>query len=170
MYVTCAINLEKEKESQNKNRIINDFKNKLRKRIPNFDEFLVLFKEIIYTENYTKSRGLARYIQSKFDSLLRSGIQVDYDNMTIEHLIPQSFAKDELSNLIIGMIGNQILVNNKLNEKLSNKSIQNKIKILEENNYPIDEDIRNINGSDLSTIIKRTEKMAEKAYKEIWKI
>ena len=74
-------------------------------------------------------KKIVRYILTQIDRHLKSvdGRSIDYDTMTIEHIISQNNSK--LGNHI-GKIGNLILVDKKTQDKLKNKPLSNKINIL----------------------------------------
>jgi hypothetical protein len=132
--------------------------------------FKANFRKIIYTDSNTKQKALVRYILSNLDAYFRLNATVNYGLMTIEHLYPQSPKQNPLPEEIIGQIGNLIFVTPETNGRLANKSFDEKIKILKSENYPMDDVLsKSIHWTE-DSIKLRTDLLAEKSYKEIWKL
>lgn len=71
------------------------------------------------------------YILSETHRLEQNGIPVDYSQMTIEHIYPENpKGSKKLPDTVIGQLGNLILIDQGLNDKLANKSFLEKKKIL----------------------------------------
>jgi hypothetical protein len=171
MFVSSAIQLDRAPDVEQKQVALRDLIRKLRERIPTSEQFEVNFRLILYTNAITRNRALVRYILSKFDTEARPGVVVDYDAMTIEHLYPQNPSEDPaLPDDIVGMIGNLILVNDDLNDKLSNKTFTEKKRILTENGYPLDEILSAAQTLDADTIRRRTDFLAKRAYQKVWRV
>jgi hypothetical protein len=170
MFVSAAIQLNSAPNSQAKSEILKDLVNKLKNRIPQEEVFKANFREIIYTDSNTKQKAIVRYILSNLDSFFRNNATLDYSTMTIEHLYPQNPIKDSLPEEIIGQIGNLIFVTAETNGKLANKAFDEKIKILKEENYPMDDILLASKTWAEDSIRLRTDHLVEKAYREIWKI
>jgi hypothetical protein len=171
MYAALGRRLSEVGDTEAAVEVIRDLKEKLRERIPSREEVKALFPEIIYTENFTKQRSLMKYILTGLAKATTSAVSVDYDSMTIEHLVPQSIIGiDSWTDTIVGQAGNLILVTEDLNSKLKDKPFTEKKKILLSHNFDLPLDI--LNGADWTpgNIIKRTIDMAELAYQSVWKI
>jgi hypothetical protein len=150
--------------------IIRELKEKLRERIPSESEVIALFPEVIYTENFTKQRSLVKYTLVGLAHENTKGITVDFEQMTIEHLVPQSMIdQDDYSDANIGQLGNLILVSEDLNGKLKNKSFQDKKKILQNEGYDLFPDVLSLNKMSPEIIEERTKKLASQAYNIVWK-
>ena len=151
--------------------IIRDFKKKLKERIPSFEEFNALFPNIIYTSKFTKQRKLVKYILVNFSEAKNPPNSIDYSQMTIEHLMPQSaISNQNIDDEIVGQIGNLILVPEHLNNKLKDKGFLEKKQILLDNGFNLPDDISSLQTWGEEEIKKRTSRMAEVAYTKIWKI
>jgi hypothetical protein len=151
--------------------VLGELKQKLRDRIPSVDEVKALFLEIIYTDRQTKQRGLVRYILSRFHGVMCPGTTVDFDKMTIEHLVPQErIGEGEFSEQIVGQLGNLMLVSPETNEKLKNKPFQEKKRILKAAGVPLPPEISDADDLTPERIRARTEAMALQAYNKLWKI
>ena len=152
--------------------VIEDLKRKLRERVPSLEEVQALFPQIIYTENVTKRRDLVRYTLAGFSKVAKGRVPLDYDAMTIEHLVPQSaIGSDGYTDEIVGQIGNLILVSPELNVKLGDKPFRHKKRILEQT--PGYEGLADIYAAAEWTpqdIEKRTLALAKEAYGATWRI
>lgn len=91
MYASLARRLYEAVEMREALELIKELKAKLRDRIPSLEEVKALFPEIVYTDNITKQRSLVKYILARFHRQILSAFAVDYETMTIEHLVSQSY-------------------------------------------------------------------------------
>jgi len=124
--------------------VIKELKGMLRERTPSIDEFTALFPEILYTDQVTKGRALVKCLLTMFHSEQEKALTVEYDTMTIEHLVPQSrIGQDGLTENIVGQIGDLILVSAPANVKLGNKSFPEKKKILEIAGFSLPQEVAN---------------------------
>jgi hypothetical protein len=150
--------------------IIKELKEKLRERIPSVEEVKALFPEIIFTDEITKQKRLVKYILSEFLKDQSPGISVDYDAMTIEHLVPQSeIGVGDFSEAVIGQLGNLNLVSEDLNNQLADKSFADKKKLLQAKGA-LPSHLSGPSAWTAKDISDRTIAMAEYAHKKIWKI
>ncbi len=171
MYASLGRRLFSANDLNSALKLIKELKSKMRERVPAFDEVKALFPQIIYTDQVTKQRGLVKYILIYFDKLTSSGVTVDYDTMTVEHLVPQSqIGSGAFTEDIVGQVGNLILVSSALNERLSNKPFTEKKRILQESGYPLQPEIAKASDWTVAKITTRTEQMARDAYNSVWKI
>lgn len=145
--------------------VCRELRDKLRDRLPPLDEFVLGFREIMFTDRETKQKALVRYILGKIAAHL--GNQLDMTLMTIEHIAPQSSAS---SADAIGQLGNLILVSEKVNQKLGSKTFPAKKRILEKSNISLDEFVASRNRWDTKAIEDHTKWLASLAYKKIWKV
>lgn len=112
--------------------VIKELKDKLIEKLPSYNEFKVAFSQVIYTNKSTKDRKLVRYILNKNHRYLShlEGISINYSLMTIEHILSQNSTSARLfDDETIGQIGNLLLANESLNQKLENKPFTEKKKI-----------------------------------------
>jgi len=171
MYARLGRSVFEAKNMDSAVRVITELKAMLRKRVPSLDEFKALFTEILYTDRITKARGLVKYILTAFHKETEKTQTVDYSTMTIEHLVPQSrIGQDGFTELIVGQIGNLILVSPSANNKLGNKSYAEKKKVLMGAGFPLPAEIAAADEWGVEQIIQRTESMASKAYNKHWRI
>lgn len=171
MYASTARRLSAASDSQSKNDIINEFRRKLRDKIPSPSEFDVNFQQIIFTKSLTKQKKLVHYILSELHRDSHTGIPVDYAQMTIEHIYPEKpkgFRR--LDDSIIGQLGNLILIDQNLNDQLSNKIFHEKKQILLDNGIRLDNTLAGVTEWDEEHIRQRTLELSNHAYTKVWKI
>lgn len=171
MYASLGRRMYEAEDSQSASDVISELVEKLQDRIPSESEFVALFPELIFTKQLSKQRALVRYVLlqfAKYDGLTLPG---DYDDLTIEHLLPQEKIDDEeISNELVGQLGNLILVSAELNGKLENKSFVKKKEILLNEGYPLPQSIVDAKEWNADAIEQRTEELAIRAHREIWRI
>lgn len=150
--------------------IFDKLKLSLTQKRPEYNEFEAGFSNIQYLNRKTRSKNLLKYILSRFLLEVSTGVSIDLDAMTIEHLLPQSKITDE-NELQIGSIGNLILIDAVTNsEELKNHTFEKKKEILIQKKYPLEEYILQAETWDAGAITKRTKNLCEIAYYQLWKI
>ena len=170
MYAALGRRLFEAKDTQDAVKIIQELKQKLRDRIPSIEEFKALFPIIVFTDNVTKQKKLVRYVLVGLERHSRNAAAVDYDQMTIEHLAPQSLiGQPGYDDMLIGQLGNLILVTEELNALLKNKSFRDKKKILLDNRVKLPKSIEQETVWDSAAIKQRTGEIANEAYNTVWK-
>jgi uncharacterized protein with ParB-like and HNH nuclease domain len=171
MYSSFAIKLYVCEDSHEASKEIQELISKLRSKVPSLDEFKVAFKEIVYTSSNSKQKSLVRYILRGFAEYLEYKYPADYDDLTIEHLHPQSKENDEgWSDEYVGSLGNLIFLDQKMNEKLDSKKFHDKKSLLLDAGYDLPIFVKNSHQWTPKEVMEHTESMAETAYNEIWKI
>ncbi|MBX3733961.1 MAG: DUF262 domain-containing protein [Verrucomicrobiae bacterium] len=171
MYASLGRRLFEAKNTQSAVTLVNELKAKLRGRIPGLEEVKALIPSVIFTDNQTKQKNLVRYILAGFQSHSVASVTIDFDGMTIEHLLPQSeIGSGGFTDEIVGQLGNLILVPSKLNEKFANKSFKDKKRILLSAGVSIPTEFTTLNALTQKDIQQRTSSLAELAYKQVWKL
>jgi len=173
MYASYARQIRQANSQITKVESLRELAKKLRDKIPTYPEFQANFENIMYCRKYQKQKKLVQYILRKiYDKKYRMpGIPVDYSRMTIEHLAPENPSKnDNLTIEDVSKIGNLLYVDFDLNDKLKNKPFSEKLAILIQYQYPIDDIISNSTKWGKDEIDKRTKHLSEISYKSIWKI
>ena len=171
MYASLARRIHSANDSQEVAAIIKELRKKLNERMPSESEFVALFPELLYTNTLSKQRSLVKYVLvgiAKHDHIALPG---DWDDLTIEHIIPQSKIDDgSCSEEVGGQMGNLLLVPSKLNEKLKDKPFKEKKKILLKANYPLPDEI--IQAADWmpDLVADRTTQIALRACQKVWHI
>lgn len=174
MYAHHARNLRSADNTNDKVQELNNLKVKLREKLPNKDEFLANFFEIEYSKTFTKQRKLVHYILRKFDEYNqtkgKTGNVIDYNSMTIEHVLPQNPSNASGNDDYHGLIGNLILVSGSLNsETLSNKPFSEKKRIFKDSKLVLDDVISNASKWEEEEIKERTRKIGSLCYEDIFK-
>lgn len=134
MYALAGRDLYNAKTLELKVKCVLDFqKNKLAPKRPQFAEFEPGFLELRYSTQMTKQKGLVKYVLTKIYQANSSGLPIDPEQATIEHLASENPANASgLPSETMASIGNLILVNQTLNNLLANKDFPEKVKILKE--------------------------------------
>jgi hypothetical protein len=170
MYAALGRRLFEARDTENAVKIIRELKQKLRDRIPSLQEFKALFPNIVFTDNITKQKKLVKYVLVGLDRRRANATAIDYEQMTIEHLAPQSLIGQQgYDDALIGQMGNLILISEELNRKLKNKVFKDKKRILMESGYKLPKLIEEAMAWTGGEIQLRTQEMAEKAYNTVWK-
>ena len=165
MFASLACELSKAK-ARDKSAKCADVRKKLRDRLPDFDTFELAFRRIIHTKAQTKQKNLVKYVLARIAE--HNHWAIDNSESTIEHFMPQSAG---LPEPVVGQIGNLILVPPKLNnEKLGDKDVAAKRKILRKAKYPIPDAMDKPTAWGQTEIENHTESLATLSYRQIWKI
>ena len=175
MYAYHAREFDNAIDTNAKSVSLNALKKKLKDKVPSVGEFVANFDEIYTTAKISKYRNLVRYILIKYDQHFRKknnlNTSIDYDSLTIEHIYPENPSSvTKLDDELVGLLGNLILADHNLNEKLGTKTFKEKKNILEKAGVFIDDEIKNAKKWEEEEIFERTEEMARVCYKEIFKI
>ncbi len=146
--------------------VINGLLSGLKDRLPSYNEFEATFIELNYTSRKTKNKSVIRYALKKQLGNNPNGLAIDYNAMSIEHIIPEDKIEDYCDrNEEIGNIGNLILVDKKTNsEDLINLGFYEKKRILLQKNYPLDDFILNTHEWNIEKIKSRAKYLAKKLY------
>jgi len=172
MYSQFARKLSDARDDTTRLTVIRDLKQKMKERIPTYEEFLAAFKTLEFTNGYTKQKRIIQYTLSKIDRYSnKSGVEVNYEVMTLEHLLPQN-PTHKLADHddFYGTIGNLLMIDEKTNNALSNKTWAAKKNILEKTSIHIDEVIKKATDWTPKEIEKRTISLAKVAYNFVFKI
>lgn len=173
MYALLARHIANVKNAQEATPVLKDLRIKLQNRVPPLAEFLALFPGLIYTSRLTKERQLMKYVLAKISRELGHAFPVDLDDLTIEHLVPQSnIGTAKWTDEMVGQIGNLILVSKELNQKLENKTFKDKKALLVKAKYEemLPEYFWSTDQLSPDLIKRRTDELAQLSYDKVWKI
>jgi hypothetical protein len=170
MYALAGRDLYNAKDLASKASCLAEFrKAKLAPKRPSLVEFEPGFLELKLSTQYPKQRNLIRYILLKIYQAKTIGLPIDPELATVEHLVPQSASKSaNLTQESVASIGNLILVDKKLNEKLADKDFAEKVKILNAAKVWVDPVILKSKTWGTAEIEQRSKLLAETAYKSVW--
>jgi hypothetical protein len=160
MYAAAGRDLSNESNEQKLAKHLQDFKAKLKNRLPDKTAFEAGFLQLRYSQFDSRDRPLIRYILGKIDAHLRKDATVDYSKMTIEHIAPQNPPGAAGAIPLFATIGNLVLVSEELNGKLKNKSFPEKKKIMLDVGLPLDGDVKSAGNWGQTEIEKRTKALA----------
>lgn len=169
MYSAFARKLFESETSQEAGDEINEFINKLRAKRPSIDEFVVAFREIAYTNANSKQKNLVRYILRAVSEFYHYKYPCDMEDLTIEHLHPQSIVGNGWDEWNVGQVGNLIFLDQKFNEKLKTNKIEEKLLRLKDSGYVIPEELVGATTWTSKQALARTDLIANAAYNEIWR-
>ncbi len=171
MYSAFARRLYEAKRSQAAATEIDEFTQKLQDRTPSFDEFLIGFREVSFTNDNSKQKGLVRYILRKFSEHHSYMLPAAIDDLTIEHVAPQAeIGMNSWDSSTVGQLGNLILLDQKMNQKLDKKPFLEKIRLLQESGYGFPLYMQDKTIWTPTEVRGHTEEMARMAYEQIWKV
>ncbi|MFW1731036.1 DUF262 domain-containing protein [Acinetobacter baumannii] len=162
LYNETAQSIYKVNETSEANNIFIDFKKSLNKVAVTKEEFILNFEKLKYDNKNLKHKNVIKYSLFKIlESIPTKPYSSELADLTIEHLISQSTKTSFMSN-----VGNLILVGSKLNnEKLKDLLLHEKIKILEDHNYPLIENfIQPLWDGSEEAINTRSKQLGEKIY------
>jgi len=175
----CNSSKEEKNLKKETNRMFDHFKNDLKDLIPVKEYFDEKFDEIKYS-NTEKARRIITYILSKYENYLNDIIEknIDYDNVNIEHVLPQKpeswgLSRSEIKGYV-HKIGNLTLISKKLNSQMGNIELEKKIPILKKSGLKINKVLINFinkknNKWTEDLITERSNMLSSLAYDEIWK-
>jgi uncharacterized protein with ParB-like and HNH nuclease domain len=175
----CNSSKEEKILKKETNRMFDHFKNDLKDLIPVKEYFNEKFDEIKYS-NTEKARRIITYILSKYENYLNDIIEknIDYDNVNIEHVLPQKpeswgLSRSEIKGYV-HKIGNLTLISKKLNSQMGNIELEKKIPILKKSDLKINKVLINFinkknNNWTEDLITERSNMLSSLAYDEIWK-
>lgn len=160
-------------ESSDSNAAAKEIKNlvgKLRERVPPYDEFLASFRQIAYTNSNSKQKNLVRYILRRFAQAEEYKFSVDFDELTIEHIAPQVLIGNGWEASVVGQLGNLMYLDPATNVKIGTKVFDAKLEVLRDGGHSVPHDVRSASAWTAKTVQARTDRLARKAYQDIWKI
>ncbi len=148
---------------------------------PSREAFKESFLDLCY-KNSEKNRMLMKYILKSIDSFYRKTEEhkIDFYNVNIEHILPQNpckkwgLSKKDIRGYV-NKLGNLCLLSKRLNSKVQNQLVADKIKLYEESELPITRNlVKMLRECKLKwgekQIMKRQETLADLAYDEIWNL
>ncbi|NVH73721.1 DUF262 domain-containing protein [Paraburkholderia sp. JPY432] len=164
MYAAHARDLSNANDSNALGVSIQDFKKKIKERIPSKDVFVSKFKQLTYAN--ARQREVLRYTLWRIAKAKNPALDLERTSGTIEHLAPQASSAPH-----IHQIGNLLLVPGKFNgEILGAKVFSEKRKLLKAGGYPLEPEIIASANWGEDEIVNRTAALADFAYNQVWSI
>jgi hypothetical protein len=150
---------------------INELADKLRTRLPSYAEFEASFLELRSSRQYAQQTPLVRYVLTKLHAATvqpQTTTPIDYDQLTVEHLAFQGQKKaSKVQPGDVARVGNLLLVTQKLNEDLADKSFGEKQTALK-GQPGVDSEILSADQWERDEIVSRTKRLARRAYNDVW--
>lgn len=171
MYASAAKNLHEASKLADKVAVIEAFYRKLKDKRPPYAEFEARFLELRYSSKFTKQKNLVRYLLTKIFQRNSTGTPLDPNKLTIEHLAPENPPQSAgLTDEQIASVGNLIVIDHALNNKLANKDFVDKRKILATSNVWLDKIISNATSWGAAEIDKRTRFLSNESFSKVWEL
>lgn len=170
MYASFGQRVFATKDSNQVRYEIQSLREKLQAREVAESEFYAGFQQICYTQQRASAKKLVRYILKKVAEKERQPTIGESDELTIEHLFPQSALKDGADEQTIGEIGNLILVDAETNRQLADNNFAAKKQILSDKGYKLPDLLMNVDEIGPDIIRENTFRIAELAREKVWKI
>ncbi|MBU3090189.1 DUF262 domain-containing HNH endonuclease family protein [Clostridium gasigenes] len=164
-YSRFAIKLNKAKDKQAANKIIDELKENLDATFPSYEEFEQEFIKLEFSKQKNKYNMLSKYALNNIEKHY-SRLDTSPINGSIEHILGEDVNRPYTLN-----IGNIILLEENLNNKAEDKDIIEKINIYEESSYKyvlkFREDNKHVRVWNEEIIRHRAKQMAKLYYVEI---
>ena len=171
MHASHAIRLNEAKSHEQRTAVLDSLREAMKKRLPSYEEFEPNFYEIRHSDQFDERKQFVQYVLGRLDEYHTKDISIDYSKMTFEHLAPQNPKHPNgISPEYVAEIGNLIFVSGSLNDQLKNKDFPEKKKVLSKAKVWQDEVLQNATTWTEDDIRARSKKLAELAYKKVWKI
>ena len=143
---------------------------KLRDREVAPSEFDAGFEQVIFTNKHSAHKSLVQYILGKV-AIHEGQPSIGHsEDLTIEHLLPQSAIKNGKSEKIIGQIGNLLLVDTETNGLLGTLDFKAKKKILADRGYKLPQAFEAAKDLTSELITENTKRISALARDVIWKV
>jgi len=130
MYAKLAQTVTKCANGDKFAQLLKDMKAKFGERLPSEEEFDYPFAAKIYRSDFTRDRDLIRYMLGKIARVNGMNAAISTDELTIEHLSPQSTGARTWEPDDVGAIGNLLFVTGETNSKLDDKKFPEKAAIV----------------------------------------
>jgi len=175
----AASSLPSKKRPAQIQKIFADLQKELTRESPSRDLFCDKFANISY-KNSEQARKLIKYILGKMNdhSAATQEQKINFDNVNIEHILPQKPHKDwhltkKEIKPYVNKLGNLTLVGKQINSKLQNKVIKHKMPELKRSELPVTKilvnHLNNLNNKwGEPEITTRQKALAELAFDKVW--
>jgi len=150
--------------------VVSELTQKLKERKSAGSEFDAGFEQIIHTKKHSSQKALVQYILKKIAKHESQAYIGGADELTIEHLRPQSTIGNGSSEEIVGQIGNLLLVDAETNNMLSVNSWPQKRDILISRGYNLPEILLSAEALTDDVILQNTYRIAEMARETVWAV
>lgn len=166
-YSKLAVELTKPNVSQDKiQSILKKLSDLSKEHFPTYDEFKMKFSNLIYLSDKVRNKKIIKLSLYKSMGNNACGLDLNYDALTLEHIIPQAQIKSKnASKNTVGSIGNILLLNQTVNsETLKDLPPNKKLKELEKIKYPLYKALINTSDWTAVEVTERANNMSHKLY------
>ena len=169
MYAKHARELANSRTDQARARTLNELVGKLAdsSRLPGKDTFVSEFIRVLhYSEGDPGRKALVRYTLQRIHDTVAPGSAIDHQKCSIEHIAPQSSGAPWLSE-----IGNLLWIDDTLNNKLGDKSFEQKLSVLRR--FAVTYDLTMIADRSKwseNEVRVRSAYLADLAYNRVWRV
>ncbi|KAF0108822.1 MAG: hypothetical protein FD146_708 [Anaerolineaceae bacterium] len=159
--------------------LFSEFEKEIKAEKPPFDYFLEQFQDVKY-KGSEGGRLFIKYILNEINGWMEETreYKIAFSNVNVEHILPQKPDKEWGLSIVeikpyVNLLGNLTLVDKKINSRIGNKPIKDKLPELEKSKLPITkkviEQIRtNKNKWDRDAILERQNQLAKIAFAKVW--
>ena len=172
MYARSARELLAASTPQAKTKVLTELETKLEQRLPSYAEFEASFLELRSSRVYTQQTPLVRYVLRRLHvAACARGVnpeELDLDAADDRAPGAPGTAPPTVPHGDVARLGNLLLITSDLNEALADKSFATKQQILRADRANVDAEILNASQWGSTEIVKRTKKLAERAYEQVW--
>jgi hypothetical protein len=170
MYASFGKKMYQAADSNAAGAAIAELVQKLKDREAPLSEFDVGFEQIVHTKQQASQKGLVQYILKKVALHEGQPHIGETDDLTIEHLVPQSKIGSGFSETAVGQIGNLVLVDSETNNLLSTNEFEEKKNILASRGYKLPELLADAVKLDDDLLGLNTRRLSALARDVVWKI
>ena len=150
--------------------VITELLETLKDKRPTFEVFRAGFHELWYSNEETKNKRIIQYIFSRYERYLRKTKELTLDQISLEHIAPQSSAKAIKDTY--GKIGNLLPLDAEINSEAGSKAFQLKLNAYKKSQLRVVEQFAKKHAAaslwDANQIDKRTDELAHISYEKIW--
>lgn len=143
---------------------------KLKDREAPQSEFDAGFEQIVHTKRHASQKALVQYILKKIALFEGQPHIGETEDLTIEHLVPQSSIGTVFEESTVGQVGNLLLVDAETNRLLSTSDFNKKKEILTGRGYKLPDLLVNADELDKDLIQQNTNRLSELARDAVWKV
>lgn len=170
MYASFGKKMYQAPDSNAAGLAISELVQKLKDREPPHSEFDAGFEQIMHTKRHASQKALVKYILKKI-ALHEGQLHIgETDDLTIEHLVPQSSVEAGFEESTVGQIGNLLLVDSETNRLLSTNDFSKKKAILADRGYVLPELLVDAVALDKELIQRNTRRVSKLARDVVWKV
>lgn len=170
MYTSLGRRLYECEDSNAAGVVINDLIARLKEKVPTYSEFSASFEQKRYSKHHQSETRLVRYILEKISQHYQLSFDRSIEELTIEHIQPQSESGKNWPVEYIGQIGNLILLTKNQNSAVDNMEFSKKLPIFKSFKQSVPAFVLEQKEWTLEIIKERTRLLSEVSYNNIWKI